>query len=70
MRDIALDNGGQGGHHPVMSNQPHNAGEPPKLDNGGLPSPAPVGEPGKSLFSDHSLTTDMSSDFTAQGQAL
>ena len=45
MRDFELDNGGQGGHHPVMSNQPHNAGEPLKLDNDCLPSPEAVGEP-------------------------
>lgn len=54
MRNIALDNGGQGGHASVMPIQPHNAGEPPKLDNGGLPSPAAVGEPKRRLLASFS----------------
>lgn len=49
IRASALDNGGQGCSHTVMANQLHDRGEPPKLDNGSLPSPAPFGEPAISL---------------------
>ena len=45
MLNFGLDYGGQGGHQAVMANQAHNCGEPPKCDDGSLPSPEPIGEP-------------------------
>lgn len=45
MLNFGVDYGGQGGHQAVMANQAHNCGEPPKCDDGSLPSPEPIGEP-------------------------
>ena len=45
MRDICIDNGGQGGSNAVMDNQRHKRGEPLKPDDGSLRPPDPVGEP-------------------------